>query len=95
MLKPFLFGIAMAAMMLAMGHSRIMSGEIDLTVGAVLFVLAHVAVGAIALSLALFVPQIRGVLQAHRPRVGHLALMMAGMLVSTSLIHGVMHGVVL
>ena len=95
MLKPFAIGAVMAAMMLWMGHARIMSGEVDLTAGAVLFAAAHLVLVAVVLGLALFVPRVRQVLRGHRPRLGHVALMVAGMLVASSVIHGVMHGMVL
>lgn len=95
MLKPFLMGGAMAAMMLWMGHERIMAGDADLTGGAVLFLLAHVALVAIAFALALLLPKARQRLRAHRPSTGHVLGMVAGMLVAGSLLHGLVHGIML
>jgi hypothetical protein len=85
----------MAAMMLWMGHARIMSGEIDLTAGALVFVLAHVVLVAAVLGLALFVPRVRRVLRDHRPDMGHVAGMLAGILVTSGSVHAIMHGMVL
>lgn len=95
MLKPVLIGAAMAAMVLWMGHGRIMSGEISLTAGAVLFVLAHVAVLVFVLGAAMFVPQLRRFALRHRPSVRHIGLMMMGMSACAAGIHSVMHGSVL
>lgn len=95
MLKPFLIGAVMAAMMLWMGHARLMSGEVDLTAGVVLFALAHVAVIVAVLAVALVVPRVRRVLRGHRPSIGHVAGMLAGMVVTAGSVHAVMHGLVL
>lgn len=95
MLKPFLAGSAMAAMMLWMGHDRIMSGTADLTAGAVLFALAHVAVVALILGAAFFFPGVRRVVRGHRPSPGHMATMLAGMAATAGVVHLVLHGAIL
>jgi len=94
MKKPFLVGAAMAAMMLWMGHDRIMSGSLDLTVGAMWFALAHLAIGLLILAIIFLIPSARRRLRGHRPSLKHVTSMAAGMLATTGVIHLVMHGVV-
>jgi membrane protein implicated in regulation of membrane protease activity len=88
MLKPFGFGSVMAVMMLWMLHEPIMSGEMSVSLGALGFVLAHVAIAA----LGLFVPGLRRVLSQHRPSLQHMATMLAGMVGTAGSIHFALHG---
>ncbi len=93
MIRPFLIGAAMPAMMLWMGHERIMSGEMMVTAGAVIFLLAHVAAVAVILSLALLSPRMRHALKRHRPSLSHMSVMLCGMVLAAGTIHLVIHGV--
>lgn len=93
-MKPFALGAAMAAMMIWMLHERIMSGNLDLVSGGVVFVLAHVGVVVAVGALSLFVPTMRKAVVRHRPSLGHVAFMALGMLVMAGSIHLVMHGAI-
>ena len=92
MMKHGFMGAVMAAMMLWMLHDPIMSGGITLSLGAIGFVLAHVAVVAGIAALAFFVPRLRLVLKNHQPGLRHVAVVMCGMMVSAVGIHLFMHG---
>ncbi|MEO9823555.1 MAG: hypothetical protein ABJF50_03940 [Paracoccaceae bacterium] len=91
-MKPFAIGAAMAAMMIWMLHDRIMSGGLDVTSGAVAFVLAHVFVVFAFFALAFFVPAFRKLALSHRPSLGHVAAMFLGLAVTAGSIHLIMHG---
>ena len=94
MKNPFLVGSFMAAVMLWMGHDRIMSGSLDLTVGAIWFALAHLAIGLLILAIIFLIPSARRRLRGHRPNLKHLTSIAAGMLATAGVIHLVVHGVV-
>ncbi len=95
MIRPFVVGGAMAAMMLWMGHGQIMSGEIDVTAGAILFGLTHVLVLIAVLGIAFVFPPVRRFLRGHRPSARHVTGMLAGMVLAAGSIHLAMHGVLL
>lgn len=92
MMKPVLIGAAMAAMMLWMLHEPIMSGGLSLSVGAMAFVLAHVAALLALGAVALLVPRVRKTMTRHRPDIRHMAAMLASMVMSASGIHVILHG---
>ena len=92
MIKHGLIGAAMAAMMLWMLHAPIMAGGVTLSMGAVAFVLAHLAVVAAGAALALFVPRVRHLLSRHRPNLHHMAAMAAGAVVLAGGVHVILHG---
>ena len=92
MIRHGLIGAAMAAMMLWMLHDPIMSGGVTLSMGAIAFVLAHVAVVAIGAALALLLPRSRRLLTRHRPNLHHMAAMAAGAVLLATGVHVVLHG---
>lgn len=92
MIRPFLLGAAMAALMLWMWHERIMSGNFDLTSGAIVFALAHVAVLGLSLVAGMLLPAVRRAVLRHRPHRGHVVGMMFGMVTTGLAVHAVMQG---
>ena len=92
MLKPLGVGALMAALMIWMLHEPIMAGSVDLTFGALAFVMAHVAMIAGFLLLYLCVPRVRAAVKRHRPSLPHVAGMAGGMALSAIAIHLVLHG---
>ena len=92
MMRPILAGAAMGAMMVWMMHDQVMSEGISAAAASVAFVAAHVAlVGFVALA-ALFIPKVRSAVRSHRPSMGHLGLMLLGLIGSIALIHFSQHG---
>ena len=94
MLKPLAIGAAMAAMMLFVMHDRIMAGAVTISVGALVFVLVHLMIGAGGLALSFFVPSVRRLILHHRPSLKHVAAMLLGAVVAVGSIHVVMHVVI-
>lgn len=92
MLKPISFGAAMAAMMLWMLHGAIIAGTANLSWGAIVFSLAHVALVGALLILALSIPCLGRVFRHHRPGVTHVFGMVLGMVLSAGAIHLAIHG---
>jgi hypothetical protein len=89
---PFAVGAVMAALMLWMLHDRIMSGDAGVIAGAAQFILAHVGIAVALAGVTLLFPLARKAALRHRPSLGHLVGMSAGMAASAATLHAVIHG---
>ena len=89
-MKPALVGAAMAIGLLFLMHGRLMSGGPVWTEAAG-FVVAHILVVGLLLSLALVFPKIRHATATHRPSRAHVLSMVAGMGGAALAAHLVMH----
>lgn len=93
MVVPIGIGAAMGAMMLAMLHGPVMSGELTGGLAAAGFVGAHLALLVILGALLLFVPSLRRAVRRHRPDLRHAGMMLAGAGGTALVVHLWMHGV--
>jgi len=96
-MKPMIMGAVMAPMMLLMLHGQLTAETSATTWAAILFIGAHVALALAALALALFAARLspalrQQLLRLHRPSLGHVGQMLAGMVLSAASLHLIIHG---
>lgn len=96
--KPLVMGALMGPAMLWMLHGQLSQGTAVSAWAGIAFVGAHIAVIAIlglgAVFAARLSPRMRRWLAAvHRPSLGHIGAMLAGMIGSGGLIHLSLHGI--
>jgi hypothetical protein len=92
MLGPMFMGAAMAGAMLWMLHDQLMAQGVAsfwLIFG---FVAVHGAVVGLVGLLALLIPGLRKRIGRHRPSLGHLGAMAAGLILTVAAVHLAIHG---